>query len=65
MPNTPALVGEGAAGVFARPEVTTEERELVGALLGSVSHATEWVSSEEMLDVVTGLSGQYAIRATC
>jgi pyrroline-5-carboxylate reductase len=57
MPNTPALVGEGAAGVFARPEVTAEERELVGALLGSVSHATEWVSSEEMLDVVTGLSG--------
>jgi pyrroline-5-carboxylate reductase len=57
MPNTPALVGEGAAGVFARAEVTGEEKELVGELLGSVSHATEWVSDEEMLDVVTGLSG--------
>ena len=57
MPNTPALVGQGAAGVFARPEVTAEERELVGTLLGSISHATEWVGDEGMLDVVTGLSG--------
>ena len=57
MPNTPALVGEGAAGVFASPDVTVEEKELMGGLLGSVSHATEWVSDEGMLDVVTGLSG--------
>jgi pyrroline-5-carboxylate reductase len=57
MPNTPALVGQGAAGVFARPEVTGEEKQLVGTLLGSVCHATEWVSDEAMLDVVTGLSG--------
>jgi pyrroline-5-carboxylate reductase len=64
MPNTPALVGEGAAGVFARPEVTEEEKQLVGQLLGSISHATEWVSNEGMLDVVTGLSGQYNASAT-
>jgi pyrroline-5-carboxylate reductase len=57
MPNTPALVGEGAAGVFPMAEVTPEEKELVGALIGSISHATEWVSNEGMLDVVTGLSG--------
>jgi pyrroline-5-carboxylate reductase len=64
MPNTPALVGEGAAGVFAMAEVTAEEKELVGALIGSVSHATEWVSDEGMLDVVTGLSGKDAVSAT-
>jgi pyrroline-5-carboxylate reductase len=63
MPNTPALVGEGAAGVFARPEVTGEEKELVGTLLGSVCHATEWVSNEGMLDVVTGLSGAFPNRS--
>jgi pyrroline-5-carboxylate reductase len=57
MPNTPALVGEGAAGVFAGAEVTVDEKELVGALLESISHATEWVSDEGILDVVTGLSG--------
>jgi pyrroline-5-carboxylate reductase len=58
MPNTPALVGEGATGVFAGPDVTADEKELVGALMDSISHATEWVASEPMLDVVTGLSGR-------
>lgn len=57
MPNTPALVGEGASGLFASQDVTAEEKELVGALLQSVSKATEWVEKEELLDVVTGLSG--------
>jgi pyrroline-5-carboxylate reductase len=57
MPNTPALVGEGATGLIAMAEVTVEEKKLVGALIGSISHATEWVSDEGMLDVVTGLSG--------
>ncbi|KAJ5737966.1 NADP oxidoreductase coenzyme F420-dependent [Penicillium malachiteum] len=57
MPNTPALVGEGASGAFASADVTAEEKELVNALLSSVSKATEWVDKEELLDVVTGLSG--------
>ncbi|OJJ65333.1 hypothetical protein ASPSYDRAFT_194457 [Aspergillus sydowii CBS 593.65] len=57
MPNTPALVGEGASGLFASQDVTAGEKELVGALLQSVSKATEWVEKEELLDVVTGLSG--------
>ncbi|KAJ5216982.1 pyrroline-5-carboxylate reductase [Penicillium chermesinum] len=57
MPNTPALVAEGASGAFASSDVTAEEKELVNALLGSVSKATEWVEKEELLDVVTGLSG--------
>ncbi|KAE8354346.1 pyrroline-5-carboxylate reductase dimerization-domain-containing protein [Aspergillus coremiiformis] len=57
MPNTPALVGEGASGLFASPDVMSDEKELVNAVLGSVSQATEWVDKEELLDVVTGLSG--------
>ncbi|KAL4962056.1 pyrroline-5-carboxylate reductase family protein [Aspergillus stella-maris] len=57
MPNTPALAGEGASGLFASQDVTSEEKELVGALLQSVSKATEWVDKEELIDVVTGLSG--------
>ncbi|KAJ5605412.1 NADP oxidoreductase coenzyme F420-dependent [Penicillium lagena] len=56
MPNTPALVGEGASGLFASPDVTEAEKKLVDELLGSVSKATEWVDREELLDVVTGLS---------
>lgn len=58
MPNTPALVGEGASGLYAGEDVTESERELATALLGSVSKAAEWVDKEELLDVVTGLSGK-------
>ncbi|KAM5342161.1 hypothetical protein ACJ41O_015192 [Fusarium nematophilum] len=57
MPNTPALVGEGASGLYAGEDVSGAERELTSALLGSVSKAAEWVDKEELLDVVTGLSG--------
>lgn len=57
MPNTPALVGEGASGLFASRDVTDSEKDLTTALLGSVSKAVEWVDKEELLDVVTGLSG--------
>ncbi|KAF5027133.1 hypothetical protein F66182_759 [Fusarium sp. NRRL 66182] len=57
MPNTPALVGEGASGLYAAKDVTDAEKALASALLGSVSKATEWVDKEELLDVVTGLSG--------
>lgn len=58
MPNTPALVGEGASGLFAEEDVTREERELTSALLACVSPATEWVGKEKLLDVVTGVSGR-------
>lgn len=57
MPNTPALVAEGASGAIASLDVTAEEKSLVNELLASVSKATEWVDKEELLDVVTGLSG--------
>ncbi|KAF9891380.1 hypothetical protein FE257_004236 [Aspergillus nanangensis] len=57
MPNTPALVKEGASGVVASEDVTEGEKGLVDALLRTISRATEWVEREELLDVVTGLSG--------
>lgn len=57
MPNTPALLGEGASGLYAGEDVSGEQKELVTKLLKSVSRAVEWVDREEMLDVVTGLSG--------
>lgn len=57
MPNTPALVGEGASGLYADESVSPAEKELAAALLASVSKVTEWVDREELIDVVTGLSG--------
>ncbi|KAI0904293.1 pyrroline-5-carboxylate reductase [Ustulina deusta] len=57
MPNTPALVGEGASGLYADEGVSSSEKELAAALLASVSREAEWVDREELIDVVTGLSG--------
>ncbi|KAI1765048.1 pyrroline-5-carboxylate reductase [Hypoxylon sp. FL1150] len=57
MPNTPALLGEGASGLFASDDVSQDEKYLAAALLESVSKVTEWLDREELIDVVTGLSG--------
>ncbi|MES2886486.1 MAG: pyrroline-5-carboxylate reductase [Pseudomonadota bacterium] len=56
MPNTPALIGQGVSGVFARPAVTPPERAQVEALLTSTG-ATLWLDQESDLDAVTALSG--------
>jgi len=56
MPNTPALIGRGIAGLYARPEVSAAERSLVEALLAPTGQ-TLWVAREEDLDAVTAVSG--------
>lgn len=56
MPNTPALIGQGIAGLFARDAVSAAERTTAEALLAPTGR-TLWVSREEDLDAVTALSG--------
>lgn len=56
MPNTPALVGLGQTGLFAREGVTADERQQVQALMQAVGSSI-WVKDEDQLDVVTALSG--------
>ncbi|MFT4240710.1 MAG: pyrroline-5-carboxylate reductase [Acidovorax sp.] len=56
MPNTPALVGKGMTGLFARPEVSAEGRALVERVIATTGQSL-WVSSEDKLDAVTALSG--------
>lgn len=56
MPNTPALVGEGATGLFACDEVSIEQRNLTDSLLQSVG-LTVWVENEADIDAVTAVSG--------
>jgi pyrroline-5-carboxylate reductase len=55
MPNTPALVGAGAAGVAAGEHATPRDRQAALALMGAVGVATE--VSEVDMDAVTALSG--------
>ena len=56
MPNTPALVGAGASGLFANEAADAGARELAEKLLASAG-ITEWIAREELMDVVTALSG--------
>ncbi len=56
MPNTPALLGCGAIGLFANEFVGTEQTALAEKIVGAAGIA-EWVRDEAMLDVVTALSG--------
>ncbi len=56
MPNTPSLVGAGAAGLYANDLVTTAHRDAAESLLQSVG-ITEWVDDEQQLDTVTGIAG--------
>ena len=56
MPNTPALIGQGIAGLYARDAVSADERHTAEALLAPTGR-TLWVEREEDLDAVTALSG--------
>ena len=55
MPNTPALVLEGAAGISPGAAVSADDVALVERIFNAVGRAT--VVSDGMMDTVTGLSG--------
>ena len=55
MPNTPALVGKGAAAFCRGKAATTGDADAARLLLGSVGLAVEL--PESLMDAVTGLSG--------
>jgi len=56
MPNTPALVGLGQTGLFARSAVSPEEKQAISAMLDLVGESL-WVNEEALLDAVTAVSG--------
>jgi len=56
MPNTPALIGEGIAGLFARAAVSADDRAAIERVLAPTGEAL-WVAQESDLDAVTALSG--------
>jgi pyrroline-5-carboxylate reductase len=68
MPNVPALVHAGVAGLYAPPAVGPVDREAAESLLSSVGAAL-WFENEGDLDAVTAVSGSgpayvfYAIEA--
>ncbi|PJG85244.1 pyrroline-5-carboxylate reductase [Conservatibacter flavescens] len=56
MPNTPALVSEGMAGLYASPSLDIELKTFAENLLSAVGK-TCWVEKEEHMHTVTAASG--------
>jgi pyrroline-5-carboxylate reductase len=56
MPNTPALVGSGASGLYANARVDEAMRSQAESILRAVG-VTVWVDHEVLIDAVTALSG--------
>lgn len=56
MPNTPALIGLGMAGLFPAAGASEADKKFAEDLLGCCGK-TVWVDSEEGIDNITSLSG--------
>ncbi len=56
MPNTPAMVGSGATGLFGNVRVNREQRDLAESILRAVGMVL-WLDDESQMDAVTALSG--------
>lgn len=56
MPNTPALVGSGAAALYAMANVSKAQREIAESILRAVG-LTVWIEDERLMDAVTAVSG--------
>lgn len=56
MPNTPALIGKGIAGLFAKAEINAADRALAETICNAVGQSV-WVPDEKLMDVVTAVSG--------
>ncbi|MDG1987601.1 MAG: pyrroline-5-carboxylate reductase [Halieaceae bacterium] len=56
MPNTPALVGWGASGLFTADKMNDEEKNLIDSIFSAVG-TTFWAETEADIDIITALSG--------
>ncbi len=56
MPNTPALIGLGITGMYARVNCSLAQREMTQNLMESAGEVV-WLDKESLLDVVTAVSG--------
>ena len=56
MPNTPALVGKGACGMYPNKLVSKQQKKMAEGLMSAVGLSV-WVDTEDDIDAVTALSG--------
>ncbi|MCK5894545.1 MAG: pyrroline-5-carboxylate reductase [Endozoicomonadaceae bacterium] len=56
MPNTPALLGCGASGLYANDQVSDTHKSVADTVMKGTG-ITRWLETEEAIDAVTALSG--------
>ncbi len=56
MPNTPALIGAGATGLFANDQVSSRQKQLADTIM-QAGGLTLWLTDESLIDAVTAISG--------
>ena len=56
MPNTPSLINLGAAGMYANKNVNAEQKTIAQQIAQAVGIA-HWVNDENLIDVITAVSG--------
>ena len=56
MPNTPALTGNGASGMYANHRVSKSQRVQARKIMEAIGIAV-WVDEESLIDTVTAVSG--------
>jgi pyrroline-5-carboxylate reductase len=56
MPNTPALIQKGVTGLYRGKNVNGDDIELIEIVCKAIGQYV-WVDREELLDIVTALSG--------
>ncbi|MGX5172931.1 pyrroline-5-carboxylate reductase [Aliikangiella sp. IMCC44653] len=56
MPNTPALIGSGATGLYANAKVSSQQKAQAEAIFGSVGKSA-WVENESDINTVTAIAG--------
>lgn len=56
MPNTPALVQQGASGLYANQQTSDKQKQIAESLLQAVGYTT-WLDDESLIDPVTAVSG--------
>ncbi len=56
MPNTPALIGQGATGLFATDNVSSAQKHLTEVIFKAVG-LTNWVELESQMNIVTAIAG--------
>lgn len=56
MPNMPALINSGVTGMYAIPDVSSEQRAIANDILSAVGK-TVWLENEALLDPLTAISG--------